>query len=330
MSNPIGSIRRIARRLATRRIHRIASRQVAGIAGATSLRLLDIGGAGGPKSRWSVARAHVDITIVEPDIHVGQAAIASTSGYHSVALLATALAKDSGARTLYVCKHPRQSSLLEPSADFLANYHDGHKWQVARTMDVAATALDAISSPGSFDFIKLDTQGSELEILQGAMNTLAGVIGVEVEVEFREVYRHQPLFGSVSTHLTSAGFDFIDFVALARWQRSDSNGLRTHLGELIHADALFLRSPKWVVNHADSPDIVRRALLIYFLYGQFDLMRVVLHDLHRTGSPLHGQVELAEIVDRLHARRVRRQRQARAIAAAVRWLEPELDLHLLP
>lgn len=325
-----GAARRLARRVATRRVSRRASRDAASIAGATSLRLLDIGGAGGPKSRWHAARAHVDLTIVEPDRLIGATAMATADGYRSVTVVDAALAREAGTRTLHLCKHPRQSSLLEPRSEFFANYHDGHKWTVVRTTKLPTLALDMIALPDQYDFLKIDTQGSELEILQGAPHTIAGALGLEIEVEFREVYRDQPLFGDVSAILADAGFDFVDFVALARWQRSHPDGLRTFLGELIHADALFLRSPEWIVNKADDSDVVRRALLIYLVYGQFDLMRVVLRELSRHGKALDGHSDLVQIVERLHLRRVRRQRQARMIASALRWLEPDLDLHVVP
>ena len=44
------------------------------------------------------------------------------------------------------------------------------------------------------DFVKLDTQGTELYILKGMQHTLTrSIFGVEAEVQFIEMYRGQPL-----------------------------------------------------------------------------------------------------------------------------------------
>jgi FkbM family methyltransferase len=266
------------------------------------------------------------LIIVEPDTTAGTTALTAASQYLAASLIPVALGRRNEDRTLHLCKHPRQSSLLRPKADFFARYHDGHKWNVVGEQQLATCELDTLDLVEQVDFIKLDTQGSELEILNGGRKILQGTLGLEIEVEFREMYSTQPLFGEVSRFLTDEGFDFIDFVALARWQRSDPNGLRTYLGELIHADALFLRSPEWVISHSDQTHLLHRALLVYFLYGQYDMMRAVL----KQGSNLllmdRGRIE--KLVESLHATRVRQQRVARAVASLVRWSVPDVDLHL--
>jgi hypothetical protein len=55
-------------------------------------------------------------------------------------------------------------------------------------------------------FIKLDTQGSELSILQGGTDLLKGCLGCEVEVEFTALYQGQPLFHEIDRYLREQGF----------------------------------------------------------------------------------------------------------------------------
>jgi hypothetical protein len=54
--------------------------------------------------------------------------------------------------------------------------------------------------------IKLDTQGSELDILRGAEKALRGCIFVIVEAEFNPLYEGQPLFCDVDRFLRDRGF----------------------------------------------------------------------------------------------------------------------------
>ena len=60
------------------------------------------------------------------------------------------------------------------------------------------------------DFLSIDTQGSEYEILQGAKDTLrSSVLALIVEVEFHPLYQGQRLFGDLSTLLSDQGFSFV-------------------------------------------------------------------------------------------------------------------------
>ena len=61
------------------------------------------------------------------------------------------------------------------------------------------------------DFVKLDTQGTELYILEGMQHTLKrAIFGVEVEVEFIEMYKNQPLFNEVDIFMRKLGFHLFD------------------------------------------------------------------------------------------------------------------------
>lgn len=126
------------------------------------------------------------------------------------------------------------------------------------------------------DFIKVDTQGSELFILQGATHALrAGAFGVEVEVEFAEMYEGQPLYADVDKFLRPIGFELFD-LKLSHMKRSAGKQWGKRKGQLIYGDALYLKdSPQLAAMLQGLPEEqqrgkVLRALSICFLYGYFD------------------------------------------------------------
>lgn len=61
-------------------------------------------------------------------------------------------------------------------------------------------------------FMKIDTQGSELRVIDGAVDSLRRVVGVLVEVSFYELYERGPLAADVIAALTDAGFVLRGFV----------------------------------------------------------------------------------------------------------------------
>ena len=77
-----------------------------------------------------------------------------------------------------------------------------------RTVPLAA-ALRPLALPPPAH-LKLDTQGTELEVLRGAGRLLRDhVLSVQVEAEFRALYRGQPLFGDVDRFLAGRGFETV-------------------------------------------------------------------------------------------------------------------------
>jgi len=114
-----------------------------------------------------------------------------------------------GPATLHITKDPAGSSLYRPHPDTYGLHPDLDGAQPERTIAVELVTLDAwwaVNGPASADVIKLDTQGSELDILRGASDVLESVRAVEVEVEFNPLYEEQPLFGDVDAFLRRHGF----------------------------------------------------------------------------------------------------------------------------
>jgi len=98
--------------------------------------------------------------------------------------------------------------------------------------------LDGVS------FLKLDTQGYEIEVLKGATNTLKDVEVVLTEVSFLAYNRNGPVFHEIVQFMKDYGFIAYDICSLMRY----------HLdGSLIQADMIFVRQ--------DSP--YRRSFFYY-------------------------------------------------------------------
>lgn len=301
----------------------------------SGISLVDIGAAGGLQDRWKPFSGFVDLVAVEPDPRAKESIekLESTS-LRSLHRVNSPLASTHRELNFYLCKHPRQSSVLKPNGKHFAKYNDGHKWNVEKVENMSAITLDsALASKIQPDFLKLDTQGSELDILQGATATLRSCLGIEVEVEFREMYQSQPLFGDVSKFLIDNEFDFIDFVAFGKWERSRPDGLRTLLGELIHADALFLRSPESTVDLAkklNDPVLIRRYLALLFIYLRSDMMRATLKLAfdHRLLNELATK-DLQKMADKIDLRLHKYQSRLNILSSIIGWTDSELRFNVV-
>lgn len=150
---------------------------------------------------------------------------------------------------------PYTSSLLRLDPQYKNFYIEGNGFDyllgdamsTLRTEIFCTESLDKIikekNLPGC-DFLSIDTQGSELEILQCAEDTLRDCVGVQLEVSFVARYINQPMFGEIDKFLTSRGFNFIRFTDLKEWAPLEADvefrGLKMH----AETDALYIKSPK--------------------------------------------------------------------------------------
>lgn len=181
--------------------------------------------------------------------------------------------------------NPFTSSLYDPSLDYGSYYSftDGcdHLWSEDTTAiekrHVELVTIDHIFSSGSIsvpppDFLSIDTQGSEYDILQGAKETLkSSVVALVIEAEFHAIYKDQKLFGDLTNLLSGQGFDFARFLDL-----SEACPFRAGIGfrgEGFHlsADALFLRR----IDNIDGDELrryimLRKLAFIAIVLNQFE------------------------------------------------------------
>jgi FkbM family methyltransferase len=139
-----------------------------------------------------------------------------------------------------------------------------------RRLDGLIAAPDAPCPPP--DFLSLDTQASEYEILLGAREALAGSIcGLIVEVEFGEMYRGQKRFQDVYDLLDGAGFDFVRFLSFGETTDAAPLGLRAS-GYQGQADALFLRRiDRLPSGAAHRTDMLIKLCLFALVFGVVEL-----------------------------------------------------------
>ena len=232
--------------------------------------LIDIGAQGGLEPRWRGIEKYLNYCGVEPDARSSTLLSGKDNKFSSYHIIPFALWSTSLSLAINLCRQPSASSVYKPNRDFLNKFPNASRFDIQSEVLVEAKALDEVFE-GDADFLKIDTQGAELEIIKGSTNHLNLCMGLEVEVQFHKIYKEEPLFHDVSTYLESQNFQFIDFIHLKRWGR----GKHDNRGQLIFADALFLRSPEFILQQ-NSVRSCEKYIAICLIYNRFDLVDVIL------------------------------------------------------
>jgi FkbM family methyltransferase len=248
--------------------------------GRYPLVLADIGARGGLKKNWLAARRHLRVLGFEPDkTEFGRLVDRTGGAAHPDTFFDVALHNRRGRVPLHVARDRGLSSIFEPNRAFLDTFPDAARFDTVDRYDVDADTLDnllAAHEIDDLDFIKADTQGSELYVLEGAARALtSSVLGVEVEVEFTPIYTGQPLFAEVDAFLRERGYLLFD-LRPCYWKRAVGRGIGGPRGQIIWADALYLKSATELRATVARLDPERRqskllrALSIALLYGYGD------------------------------------------------------------
>lgn len=219
-------------------------------------------------------------------------------------------------RILYITRNPECSSLLRPNHPFFSRFKDcGPDLDVVGEMQVDIVSLDSFlpkSGIGRIDFLDLDTQGSELEILQGAQGFLSQeIVGVRCEVEFSPLYRGQPLFGDVDAHLRKLGFMLFD-LSRSRYRRANFPPHALTRGQLLWGDALYLRDHAWFAERSAKLPLLK--LCLFAAHLQFhDYALEVLDSLLAGGAGALNFEEHAALT-------TTRARYLKELGRSARWI----------
>ncbi len=144
-----------------------------------------------------------------------------------------ALGDYEGTTKMYSNEFSQSSSMLEMA--------DSHKQAFPHTKNACSITvniqtLDATVSELQLDadiLLKIDVQGSEKQVLDGAKDTLNKVKIIIIETSYISLYKDQSLFGDIHNYLAELGFRF-----------------HGNLGQLLHpTDGSILQGDSVFINH---------------------------------------------------------------------------------
>lgn len=248
------------------------------IKGENPFVFIDVGAMGGIPVKWNRFLDVMKVIAFEPDFRE----FSKLKSNHRLKYFNFALSDKAKDLKYFIAKESGKSSMFHANMKILSQYEAAARYEVVKEEVISAEKvrnLDAVMEENSIfdaDFIKLDTQGSELLILQGGINRLMPkIFGAQIESEFVQLYKNQPLFRHIDEFMDSYGFQLID-IRRQYWKRKDYYSYRGK-GQLIFGDALYLKKidifyEKLFLMKDESYVITKifKAILTCLVYNLFD------------------------------------------------------------
>jgi len=184
-----------------------------------------------------------------------------------------------GPATLRLTNTGYTSSLYEPNLALMEKFQNlAEHCQVIDRIPIETVRLDDVLDGAAPDFLKMDVQGAELDVLDGASTALKSTLVVQTEVEFIELYEGQPLFADIDSCLRQAGFQFHTFLGSATRTYKPvtlPKGGALGVKQLLWGEAVYIRSiESW--SSLESAALIKMAVLLQDLYQSFDAVAAIL------------------------------------------------------
>ncbi len=194
---------------------------------------------------------------------------------------------DGTERTLQVCGLEGMTSLLVPDPAHLALFNLFPTWgEVKSTHPVTTHRLDDIAEIAHMDFLKMDIQGSERDVLAHGRDKLMQTVAVQTEVSFITLYQGQPTLGEIDVMMRALGFLPHCFAEMKVWPLAPtvvSGQPNKGLRQLLEADLVYVRNFTRVENMA-AEQWKHLALIAHHCYGSVDLAARCLNMLAELGA----------------------------------------------
>jgi FkbM family methyltransferase len=253
--------------------------------------IADVGARDGYNVEWTPLGAGMKVFCFEPD--AAECARLNAEGAANVRYIPSAIGRKPGRQTLYEANLSYSTGLYPSRMDFFDRMLNGENGRVIGQREIIVDTLDnAMASENLFmlNFLKLDAEGAELDILLGATKILHDprLFGILAEIRFHPESNSSPPFWQIDQFLQAQGFRLFD-ISSNKWSRRAlpylgtqdyilSDGRRfyayTTQGQVVDGDALYFRDLLLPQNRALAESLSAKDLLklaaLYEIYHHND------------------------------------------------------------
>jgi len=214
--------------------------------------VIDVGGRYGMHTSWKPFTGELRYFMFEPDKEEAARLTGKYADRPEISVHPLALSDSAGKVKLNILSHKAQSSLLEPNPDhvWFSETRPG-EGEVLESYEVEATTVDEFCAEQeiNLDFIKVDTEGSELAVLMGGKRQLdESILAARIEANFDSKFENIALFPRIMDYMLERGFFLLNLDELDNGACRNSFVHNKPWGTLVHCDSIWMKREEYLFD----------------------------------------------------------------------------------
>ena len=182
---------------------------------------------------------------------------------------------DGEEKNFNICEYPGWSSFLKPDIEYVKNFHRFELDAIIKDrIKIKTKKLDQIKFENKLDFIKIDVQGLESEIIESSKKIIKKCLVVELELSPVPLYKDEKRFSEVCQQMESLNFNLNMFQKINTKTfkpmilgGSSLNGLHT----LIQLDCVFVPCYQSIEN-LGVEELKKLINIMHYCYNSYDFV----------------------------------------------------------
>ena len=216
----------------------------------------------------------LNLILFEPDERVLKKYISEDS--NNLSLYDNGLWSKKDKKYFFQYKNQPSSSFFKPNLKKLSDYEINiDSYSLKKKTLSKVDNLDNSIKNLDVDFIKLDTEGADYEILLGAKKKLSNTLGIIVESQFFERYVSSKSFSEIEIYLKKKDFE-IYAMNIEKWSQFDNYNINTNIktvwGDILYFVSVekFIERLKKIKNNKSKFQLIKKIIFLMVSYRLHD------------------------------------------------------------
>ena len=180
---------------------------------------------------------------------------------------------DGSEKILNICRGAGMTSFLEPNINYLKNF----SWfdtnsEIIKKEKVKTEKLDSLKE--KIDFLKIDVQGYESEIIKYGENKIRESLVVQIETSPIPLYKNEKTFSEVIGSIEKLGFSLHMFNKVNTKPFKPmklNNNVFIGINHLFQLDCVMIRNLDDICKF-NKEDLIKMILIMFYSFKSYDLV----------------------------------------------------------
>ena len=180
---------------------------------------------------------------------------------------------DGSEKILNVCKGVGMTSFLEPNIDYLKNF----SWfdtnsEIIKKEKVKTKKLDSLEE--KIDFLKIDVQGYESEVIKYGEEKIKNSLVVQIETSPIPLYKNERTFSEVIGTIEKLGFSLHMFNKINTKPFKPmklNNNIFMGINHLFQLDCVMIKNLD-AIGKFNKEDLIKMILIMFYSFKSYDFV----------------------------------------------------------